>query len=127
MLSGLRDRASSVARTVLLALLAATASQVLAIHTPDEHDIAWVPSVAVPHDESAHQITAPTADDAAHPLHCLVCHWARAFKPVQSALAHQGPVLEPRAALHFAALPAPTTLVAAQLTLRSPPPTRFVL
>ena len=127
MLRSLRSRASSVVTTVLLALLTATVSQVLASHTPDEHDIGWTSPLAVPHDESEHRITASQPSDTTHPLHCLVCHWARAFRPLRSALAHQAPDLEPRASLHFGALPAPTTLVMAQLTLRSPPSELFVL
>ena len=127
MLEGLRGQASSIAAIVLLALLTATISQALASHTPDEHDIGWTPSVAVPHDESDHRLTAAQPGESTHPLHCLVCHWVRSFRPLRSALAHQAPDLEPRASLHFGALPAPTTLVTAQLTLRSPPSALFVL
>lgn len=127
MLKGLRDQASSIAATVLLTLLTATISQALASHTPDEHDIGWTSPAAAPHDESDHRIAAGQAGDSTHPLHCLVCHWVRSSRPLRSALAHQAPDLEPRASLHFGALPAPTTLVTAQLTLRSPPAALFVL
>lgn len=127
MLKGVRGQVSSIAATVLLALLTATVSQTLASHTPDEHDIGWTRPVAVPHDESDHRITAGQPGDSTHPLHCLACHWVRSFRPLRSALAHQAPDLEPRASLHFGALPAPTTLVTAQLTLRSPPSALFVL
>ena len=127
MLKGVRGRASSIAATVLVALLTATVSQALASHTPDEHDIGWAPSFAVPHDESDHRMTAAQPGDSTQPLHCLVCHWVRSSRPLRSALAHQAPDLEPRASLHFGALPAPAMLVTAQLTLRSPPPALFVL
>jgi hypothetical protein len=127
MLRVFRGQALAISSAVLLSLAAATISQTLLAHTPDEHDIGWAPLRAVPHDESAHQLGAAQTSDSPHPLHCLVCHWVRAFRPLRSALAHQAPDLERRASLHFGALPAPTTLVTAQLTLRSPPSTLFVL
>ena len=123
MLSVLRVR-RWIAGTLLLSILTATISQAFASHTPDEHDIQ---PVAIPHDESAHQLSAASPVTAAHPIHCLLCHWVRAFKPSRSLAAHDGPHLGPSAAVPFVALPARTTLVAAQLTLRSPPSTLFVL
>jgi hypothetical protein len=128
MLKGVRGQVSSIAAAVLLALMTGTLSEVLASHTPDEHDIGWTPPpAAVPHDESDHRLTSGQPGDPTHPLHCFLCHSARSFRPLRSAIAHQAPDLEPRASLHFGALPAPTTLVMAQLTLRSPPAALFVL
>lgn len=127
MLRVLRLRRWSIAPAVLLSLLAATASPALSLHASDDHDAACIPITAAPHDESAHRLASHQRGDAPHPLHCLVCHWARAFRPLSATPAHQSPNLEPRARIHFDALPAPITLASAQLTLRSPPSTPFAL
>ncbi|MBI4887060.1 MAG: hypothetical protein HY824_08200 [Acidobacteria bacterium] len=79
MLQWFRARASCTAVAAMLAM-ATVGSAAIVPHEDDCHDAACR-SVAVVHDASAHRIGAavPAQDD--HPLHCLVCHWVRAFRP----------------------------------------------
>jgi hypothetical protein len=78
MLQWFRIRAARVAATTLVGLIAVGGAAV-APHEDDCHDAACR-AVAVEHDASAHRVGAPPIDDESHPLHCLVCHWVRAFR-----------------------------------------------
>jgi hypothetical protein len=127
MLRTIRLRAQSVAASLLVALLSATTSQALSAHGLGEHDTDHAPTSAIAHQESDHRLAAGGSSTSSEPFHCLVCHWARAFRPIRSILAYQVPSLDRRAAIHLDVLPAPVTLVPAQLTLRSPPTALFVL
>lgn len=79
MLQWFRIRAARVAATTLVWMFAVGGAAV-APHGDDCHDAACS-AIIVEHDASAHRVGAPSADADTHPLHCLVCHWVRAFRP----------------------------------------------
>lgn len=92
----------------------------VAPHEDDCHDAACH-AVIVEHDASAHRVGAPSVDDETHPLHCLVCHWVRAFRPrtearFVSALASDAGMRIP---VQFVAISSRAPF--AQPPLRSPP------
>jgi hypothetical protein len=79
MLQWFRVRAARVAAVTLIWMIAVGGTAV-APHEDDCHDAACR-AVIVEHDASAHRIGGPSVDADGHPLHCLVCHWVRAFRP----------------------------------------------
>jgi len=79
MLRWCRLQASRIALTAMVSMAVAGGSAVVP-HEDDCHD-AGCSSIAVEHNASAHRVGAATAADDSHPLHCLVCHWVRAFRP----------------------------------------------
>jgi len=116
MLHWFRARASSIAAIAGVALTAAIGSSI-APHEDDCHD---APCTAVQHDASAHQIGAP-AGAGAEPIHCLVCHWTRSFRPHTEARVLTTPASEPGITLHVEFFTAAASAPAAQPPLRSPP------
>jgi hypothetical protein len=78
MLQWFRVRATRVA-AVTLAWTITVGAAAVAPHEDDCHDAACR-ALIVAHDASAHRVVVPV-DDESHPLHCLVCHWIRAFRP----------------------------------------------
>jgi hypothetical protein len=89
-------------------------------HGIECHDTDCGP-VAVAHDASAHAFRSAELPGGERGLHCVLCHWTRAFRPgVQSAAA--APALDGRTLVVAAAAPAPARLTAAaQPPLRAPP------
>jgi hypothetical protein len=83
MLQWFRDRAARVALGTL-AWMIAVGGAAVAPHANDCHEAACH-AVIVEHDASAHRVGAPSVDADIHPLHCLVCHWVRAFRPQTEA------------------------------------------
>ena len=79
MLRWFRVQASRIAITTIFSLAAVGVSAV-SPHEDDCHDAACR-AVAVEHDAAAHRYSAPPMGADAHPLHCLVCHWVRSFRP----------------------------------------------
>jgi hypothetical protein len=123
MLEWLRNRSARVAAALLLSLLTASLSQAMPAHADaghDDHALAGGRST-VPHNESDHELRANVPSDAAHPLHCLVCHWARAFRPLATPSAEVAPTFESRFHVQRAVLAAPRSVAPPQLSLRSPP------
>jgi len=113
-----RVHASRVAAVALLSLAFAGLSAA-APHEDDCHDACQL--MAVEHDASAHRITAPAAADD-HPLHCLVCHWARSFRsPRAEARVVAAPAADPGISLLADSLAAAIHAPVAQPPLRSPP------
>jgi hypothetical protein len=124
MLGWVRNRSAKVAAALLVSLMTASVSQAMPSHAEsghDDHDIVSAGLPAVPHNESDHELRANVPSDAAHPLHCLVCHWARAFRPLASPSAEVAPTLEARYHVQRAVAPAPRSVAPPQLSLRSPP------
>jgi hypothetical protein len=77
---------------------------------------------AVEHDPSAHRFQADTSVDHSHPLHCLVCHSARSFRPRHDATFQPGaPSGEDSWRIHQKFFVLPAAALAAQPPLRSPP------
>jgi hypothetical protein len=116
-----RKRAWSTAVLVLVSFLSTTASQAIGGHGVGEHDLECAPAVELSHDESAHRLSGPAAGESNHPLHCLVCHWARSFRPSPDSVRHNAPILEAHAAVHLDPVHAPRAIDSAQLALRAPP------
>ncbi len=119
MLSWFRSRASGVAATLLLSLATLRVSAV-SPHEDDCHDAACR-AMAVEHDASAHQIGAPSTESDVHPLHCLVCHWVRSFRPPTEARILSTPAAEAGTTLHVEIFTAAAAAPAAQPPLRAPP------
>ena len=113
-----RIHASRIATAAMLSLAGAVGSAA-APHESDCHDVACYP-IAIEHDASAHQVAAPAAADS-HPLHCLVCHWARSFRPRTESRVLPMPAAEPGITLHVEYVTAAVSAPAAQPPLRSPP------
>jgi hypothetical protein len=100
----------------------------LVAHELDDHDHDGAP-VFVVHDAAAHAFTSPQSSDAATPVHCVLCHWTRAFGPSVQSIS-----LAPSAARRVAPRQASVEKAAsaesvAQPPLRGPPvsPVRFAL
>ena len=104
---------------VVLASLASLGISLAGPHEDECHDAECFGAIV--HDPADHQIAADTSRDEAPPLHCLVCHWARSFRPhgetafVAAPVAVAGPWINVE--IYTAAPVAP----AAQPPLRSPP------
>lgn len=125
MLGWVRNQSPKVAAILLLSLVTASASEAMPSHAEASHDdhglSAGSTFLAEPHNEADHELRANVPSDVAHPLHCLVCHWARTFRPLASPSAEIAPDLESRYHVQLSVVPAPRGAAAVQLTLRSPP------
>jgi len=120
MLHWFRSRASGVAATLLLSL-AALVGSVVSPHQDDCHD-PGCRLVVVEHDAAAHRITAPSTRTAdSHPLHCLVCHWTRTFRPQITAKFVATPAVLIRTYVRFDLITLARNAQVAQPPLRSPP------
>lgn len=119
MLRWFRLHASRVATTLLVSVIAVGGSMV-SPHPEDCHDAACTPG-AVVHDASAHQIggARPSADS--HPLHCLVCHWARSFRPRTEIRFVSAPAAQAGVRIHVESFTVAPVTTVAQPPLRSPP------
>ncbi len=89
-------------------------------HEDDCHGAACHPG-AVPHDASAHAFSAPSQDAASHPLHCLVCHWARSFRPDSEVRFVSAPAAQAGTCIHVESFTVAPVTTVAQPPLRSPP------
>jgi len=119
MLAWFRAHASRIA-TVALVSLAALGSSAVTPHVDDCHDSACL-AMAVEHDADAHRIVAPPTGDDGDPLHCLVCHWLRSFRPRAEARVVPAPVAETGALLHVVFFTVFAAAPAVQPPLRAPP------
>lgn len=72
-----RAHTARIAAVTMVSMAIVGASAVVP-HDDDSHDTY---AFAVAHDHSAHRVEAAGSDAGSHPLHCLVCHWARSFRP----------------------------------------------
>jgi hypothetical protein len=102
-----------------LVTLASLAAATGAPHADDCHETLCIAAV-VEHDPAAHQVqSVPPAD--AHPLHCVICHWIRAFKPAAQTAYSQTPPIPDDVLVHAPFVGTPAAFPAAQPPLRSPP------
>jgi hypothetical protein len=113
-----RLHASRIATVAMLSLAALGLSAAVP-HEDDCHDATCQP-VAVEHDASAHRVTSPAAAEDEAP-HCLVCHWARSFRPHTEPRVVAAPIIEPGVTLHVALVTAALSAPVAQPPGRSPP------
>ena len=119
MLYWFRVHASRIAVTAIISLGALGVS-VVSPHVDDCHD-AGCRAVAVDHDASAHAFGAPPTATDAPPLHCLVCHLARSFRPRAEARIMSAPAADAGTAAPIELFTAAVSAPAAQPPLRSPP------
>ena len=119
MLSWFRSQASGVAATLLLSL-AAVGGSAVSPHEDDCHD-AGCRAIFVEHDAAAHRITAPSTSVEVHPLHCLVCHWARSFRPPTGVRFVTTPAVQAGVRIHLESFTVAPVTTVAQPPLRSPP------
>lgn len=119
MLRWFRVHASRIAIAAIISLGTVGVSAV-SPHEDDCHDAACR-AMAVQHDAAAHSIGAPAAGADVHPLHCLVCHWVRSFRPPTEARILSTPVAEAGTAVHVELFTAARSTQVAQPPLRSPP------
>ncbi|MGH9255933.1 MAG: hypothetical protein ACRD3C_15350 [Vicinamibacterales bacterium] len=119
MLQWFRARASSIAATAMLSMAAAGGSAVVP-HEDDCHDAACR-AIDVEHNAAAHRIGAASAETDNHPLHCLVCHWARAFRPPTEARVVSTPSTDAAVNVNVETVTISGRAPVAQPPLRSPP------
>ena len=119
MMTWFRAQARSVAATLLLSL-ATLGVSFYAPHPADCHDVACG-AILVAHDASAHRLTANPSAAETHPRHCLVCHWARSFRPRIEVRFLTAPAATPGVTIHVEYFTAAVTARVAQPPLRSPP------
>jgi len=122
MLRFFRVRAWCLVTAVFLAAGTASASLDALLHVGAAHDDACSPTVAGPHDASAHRIIAGSASDPdGAASHCLACHWARSFR-IFTASTPAAPDLDARGTFGRAAPLDPIVApVLSHLAPRSPP------
>lgn len=119
MLRWFRVRAARIAATTMVWMVAAGGAAV-APHEDDCHDAACS-AIVVEHDAAAHRIGSASQDADGHPLHCLVCHWVRAFRPRTETRLVSGPAPEAGVRIPVQYVEIASRAPAAQPPLRSPP------
>jgi hypothetical protein len=106
--------------TLLLVAWASLAASTAAPHHDDCHDTVCLTAPAGHHDPTSHRFEGPSTPDE-HPLHCVVCHWIRAFKPAGQSTAVQAASTPDVALVHVEPFATPSAFPAAQPPLRAPP------
>jgi hypothetical protein len=114
-----RDRARIVA-AILLVSLTSLGVSLYAPHAADCHD-ADCGIILVAHDASAHRLAANSSSAGTQPLHCLVCHWARSFRPRIEVRFLTAPAAQAGVTVHVEYFTAAVSAPVAQPPLRSPP------
>ena len=119
MLCWFRTHASRIAVTAIVSLAGVGVSAV-SPHVDDCHD-AGCGAVAVEHDASAHSVGAPPTGADTHPLHCLVCHFVRSFRPRAEARIVSAPAADAGTSVHSEFFTVAASAPATQLPARAPP------
>jgi hypothetical protein len=114
MLQRFRQRARAVALALLVALVALGG---VSVHGAECHD---ADAAVAAHDASAHRLDAPRSESG-HPLHCILCHWARTPRPSAERSHHVEQPLPETVAVLADAEPVPASISVAFQPLRSPP------
>jgi hypothetical protein len=123
MLQWFRARARSVGITALLSLVTLTAWSAL----PHQDDCSEaICAVNVAHDPSAHAVGRADASHGDRPLHCVLCHWTRTFRPSAQAAHPLAPAVDRAVRVLVHVVFAPEAFLAAQPPLRAPPTSSFV-
>jgi hypothetical protein len=111
-----RAHMSAVAVALLVAMAALGVP-----HAADPGHDAEFAALPVAHDAAAHRVTTPGTPGGAHPLHCLACHWARAFRPAIEAAYAASPAADIHARRQADVPSASHAVPVSQPPLRSPP------
>ena len=119
MLHWFRAKASSIAVTAMLSMAVVSGAAVVP-HEDDCHDAACR-AIAAEHNPSAHRVGATPVDEDNHPLHCLVCHWVRAFRPNAESRVVSSPATHAAASISIDVVTVSGRAPVAQPPLRSPP------
>lgn len=119
MLQWFRARASSIAVAAILSMAAVGGSAVVP-HEDDCHDAACA-AIYVEHNAAAHRVGTAQTETDNHPLHCLVCHWVRAFRPRAEARIVSAPASEAGVSISAEFVTVSGRAPVAQPPLRSPP------
>lgn len=106
---------------LLLVAWASLAAATAAPHHDDCHDAVCLTDVSRHHDPSSHRVQGTSTPDD-HSLHCVVCHWIRAFKPGWHSAALHTASMPDAVSVHVEPFAIPSVFPAAQPPLRSPPP-----
>src|SRR5215207_10146784 len=93
MLRAFRTRGWSIVTAWLLFASLGTTSFGALIHAQSNHDAF---PASLEHDASAHRFQGDAPEAPPHPLHCLVCHWARTFRPRPEIAFQPAPAAERR-------------------------------
>ena len=118
MLKWFRVRASSIALVAMFSMAAVGGSAVV----PHEDDCHEACPASAGHNPAAHRIGGKSVDADSHPLHCLVCHWVRAFRPRTEARIVSAPSTETAVNVYIEIVSVSGRAPVAQPPLRSPPP-----
>jgi len=118
MLQWFRARAATIATVAMLSMAVVGGSAVVP-HEDDCHDAC--PASAGHNNPAAHRIGGTPVDDDGHPLHCLVCHWVRAFRPRTEARIVSAPTTETAVNVYVEIVSVSGRAPVAQPPLRSPP------
>ncbi len=117
MLQWFRAHAARIA-AVTMVWMAMVGASAIVPHEDDSHDTY---ASVVTHDHSAHRVEAAGSDVESHPLHCVVCHWARAFRPRTEARIASLPATDAGIRLPIEFFSISATAPVSQPPLRSPP------
>ena len=104
---------------VTLLWMAVVGGSAVVPHEDDAHDAYG--ALAVPHDESAHRVEAADSVAESHPLHCLVCHWVRSFRPGTDTRVASLPATDAGISLPLELFSISAVAPVSQPPLRSPP------
>ena len=116
MVQWFRERARTVAASVLVALAVLSLSAALP-HADDCHGDCE-PIVGT-HSAESHHVGAPSSHEPHQ--HCAVCHWVRAVRHSVAQTSGAVSITEYDVRVHAPVLAAPLVFPAAQPPLRSPP------
>jgi len=119
MLQWFRLRAARLAAATLV-WTSAVSGAAVAPHEDDCHDAAC-PAVIVEHDAAAHRVKPAKDGPDSHALHCLVCHWVRAFRPRTEGRFVSAPASEAGVRLSVQLVVLTGRAPVARPPLRSPP------
>ena len=117
MLAWVRGRLRPVAVALLVSLVGVGVVSA-AGHGSDCHDDECGALLA--HDPSSHRVGSPVAD-AAHALHCVLCHWTRTVRPSTESAHHLARPVADASPLSTEVFGVISVVQAAQPPLRSPP------
>ena len=116
----IRHHLRALAAAVLVSMSALGAWSTFA-HRLDCFDHDDAVAAVVVHDASAHAFNSAPPAEEDRPIHCVLCHWTRAFGPGVTSLAATASPAHRTLAIPVDDATAPRLIAAAQPPLRAPP------